>query len=302
VLRTVAYSDVFDFPLTREEIFRYCVSPAGSRADLEGAIDALLAAGRLCSHDAYVTLPGRASTVLTRHRLAASSARHWPAALRWGTVLWSLPFVRMVAVTGSLAANACKEEGDVDYLIVVEPGRLWLTRALCLAVWRLAQVFGARLCPNYLITTRALGVEQRNLYTARELVQMRPLHGRAVAAGLRDANRWSHRYLPNADLEVDPTSDAMPRPVRLVKQSMERLLSSRAFGLAERWEQERKIAQLVAQLPGTRESAFSAHVCKDHAHAHGSRVLALYAGRLRALGQLEHEESPHSQEWPVPAE
>ena len=286
VLRTLAYADVFEFPLDRREIFRYCVSPAGSSADVNAAIDSLLARGSIGAHGGYLFLPGRHSTVLSRRRLSHASQAAWREARRWGRVFWTVPFVRMVAVTGSLAAGAAGADGDIDYMIVVEPGRLWLTRALCLLIWRVALLRGTRLCPNYFITTRALTVERHDLYTARELAQMVPLHGRSVALALEACNRWSLELLPNARLEVDKVSDSLSPPSRALKQGGERLLGGRLADRLEGWERNRKVPRLVAEAAGVQESAFAADVCKDHAHAHGSQVLKLYGERVSELERV----------------
>jgi len=48
---------------------------------------------------------------------------------------------------------------DLDYLIVTAPGRLWTARALTIGLVRLARRAGRRVCPNYLLSTRALALE-----------------------------------------------------------------------------------------------------------------------------------------------
>ena len=288
VLRTLAYADVFDFPLDRNEVFRYCVSPGGTRREVDAAIDQLLERGRICTVGRHLFLPGREITVFCRRSLAPPSRRAWRTAHRWGRVLWALPFVRMVAVTGSLAVESKRADQDIDFLVVAAPNRLWLTRGLCLLVWRVARLLGVRLCPNYLVTTRALAVGQRDLYTARELVQMVPLHGRDVACRFGETNRWSLDFLPNARVDAAGASDTQSPPARAFKRWAERLLAGPPADRLEGWERRRKVARLEAA--GTGESLFTADVCKDHGHAHGRRVLDEYALRLAALDQLEDEE------------
>jgi hypothetical protein len=285
--------------MDRADVARYCVAPAGSRADIDLAVDALLARGRICSRDRYVFLPGRQGTILTRRRLAQSSQPAWRSARRWGRIFWMLPFVRMVAITGSLAVDGLEDGGDIDFMIVVQSGRLWLTRALCLAIWRLAGVWGTRLCPNYLVSTDALALQQRTLYAARELAQMLPLHGREVAAQLWAANLWSLDFLPNAGLDESVASDVQSLPLRAIKRWFEWALGGVTGDRIEAWERERKITKLSAQVAGTDESTFSDAVCKHHVHQHAGRVLAQYAARLAALDQLQDEESAPSHKRPA---
>ena len=119
------------------------------------------------------------------------------AAARYGALIAKLPFVRMVAVTGSLAVENAEAADDIDYLIVTSKGRLWLPRAMTILVVRLGGLRGVTLCPNYLLSESALALSERDPYTARELFQMRPLIGHDVHARMLAANMWCRELLPN---------------------------------------------------------------------------------------------------------
>src|SRR5712691_1143470 len=138
-IRTVAYAYVFDYPLHALEVHRYL---HGIAATVEATEAALAKCSALSRRDGFYTLRGRESLVAVRGRRAARADRLWPAALTYGRVIAGLPFVRMVAVTGSLAWHNVDDEGDIDYMIVTEPGRLWVCRWLIAAVSRAARLAG----------------------------------------------------------------------------------------------------------------------------------------------------------------
>jgi hypothetical protein len=186
-----------------------------------------------------------------------------------------LPFVRMVAVTGSLAMDNVNDNADLDYLIVTEPGRLWLCRALVLALDRFARLRGVRLCPNYLVSQRSLSFTPQNIYIAHELAQMVPLAGMDVYGEIRECNRWMEQFLPNAG--GPPRSDRI-RPAAASRTGaatwLEALLRTPLIDRVEAWEMDRKIRKLSLENDGNPEAIFSPDCCKGHSQRHAQKTLS----------------------------
>jgi hypothetical protein len=201
----------------------------------------------------------------------------WAKAKRYGQILSHLPFVRMVAVTGSLSMNNTDEGRDVDFMIVTCPNRLWTCRALILLVARLARLEAVNLCPNYLVTTRAMRLSERSLYVAHELVQMIPLAGMDIYEEMLRLNGWIYEYLPNAQNAPEPS----PLKPRSFTQRMLEYVFSLPFGnRLEKWEMNRKISRLTREQSSSFESYFSADVCKGHIDRHGEHAASALAARL----------------------
>jgi hypothetical protein len=189
----------------------------------------------------------------------------------------------MVAVTGALAMDNVAD-ADIDYLIVTEPGRLWLCRALVVGLVRAAAMRGATLCPNYFLSERALAIDEQNLFTAHEVTQMVPLVGSATYARFRQLNAWTREYLPNAD--GAPKRIAMVEPGRVgARGVLESSLRSRFGSALEGWERSRKMRKLGRRGDGHTEAAFGPDWCKGHFDDHGQLTLARYSARLAALEQ-----------------
>jgi hypothetical protein len=206
----------------------------------------------------------------------------WTQAARYGRIIAALPFVRMVAVTGSLAMNNAEEGKDIDFMLVTAPGRLWTVRALSLLVARFAKRAGVHLCPNYLVTTDALELSERSLYVAHELAQMIPLSGLDIYQELRRINNWTDEFLPNAAGLPELPGGIQPREnsslIQKVLALLFRLLPGRPF---ETWEMNRKIARLSREQSASLESYFSADVCKGHMDKHGEHIATALAARLQ---------------------
>lgn len=277
ILQTITYVDVFDYPLTTAEVHRYLIGISTSAEE----VSQILRNGRLVPHQlhregGYFALSGRSEIIETRRRRERVSQKMWPVARRYGRLLAALPFVRMVAITGSLAVNNVEPPADIDYLIVTEHGRLWSCRAWTILLVRLAARKGVHLCPNYFLSERHLRFEEQNLYTAHELTQMVPIAGLPVYRQMRQLNAWTADFLPNAagipeqkmTGQTGNSNDVNRFPTSLT----EGILRTPPGGWLENWEMKRKIRKFT-HLTGGDESAFSADWCKGHFDGHRQRVL-----------------------------
>jgi hypothetical protein len=214
----------------------------------------------------------------------------------------------MVAVTGSLAMNNTEEGKDIDYMLVTAPDRLWTCRALTLLIARFAKLEGISLCPNYLVTTNALELNEHSLYVAHELAQMIPLSGMEVYDEMRRLNAWMDEVLPNAigssvehvmlsaakhlyDSDRD-SSVAEERSLRVTYQKVfEFILALPTIHWFEKWEMNRKIKKLSREQSSSSESNFSVDVCKGHVDKHGKKTEEAMMNRVTHF--------PHPRPLPV---
>jgi hypothetical protein len=141
---------------------------------------------------------------------------------------------------------------------------------------------GLNLCPNYLITTRALHFPDQNLYAAHELAQMVPLSGLEIYHEIRKQNEWVHDYLPNATgLPSFPKHVVVKVTKSRLRPLLEMVLRSRLAVRCEQWEMKRKIQMLSREQSESPESYFTADCCKGHADVHGVSTNETFHERLR---------------------
>jgi hypothetical protein len=280
VRATVAYADVFGFAVNPAEVHRDLVGVVATVSEVQAAIDGAIESGEFAFDQGYVTLVER--KFLVDQRIARNQARErlWSAAKTFGAILASLPFVRMVGVTGSLAADNAAADADIDYLLIVAPDRLWFVRALAIGVVRVARLSGVTLCPNYVLTTRALCFPHHDLYTAHELLQMVPLAGPETYAALRSANRWVDDFLPCRSRLTRVIPPAGGISARL-KWLTERTFGGSLGAQLNAWESRRKIARFRAVgSPGR----FTHDVCEGHFGHHRDKILREWRSRCGRLG------------------
>jgi hypothetical protein len=279
VFQTLVYADVFDYPLTAPEVYRYLTA---TKATFEEVSRVLSEESHFSQVREYFTLRGREHIVDVRKRRTEVAARLWPKAVRYGRIIALLPFVRMVAVTGSLSMNNTDEGNDVDYMIVTAPSHLWTCRALTLLAARIAKLEGVRLCPNYLVTTNALEFKEQSLYVAHEVAQIIPLSGMETYDEMRRRNDWVYDYLPNATGASARLQDLNPTAkTSVVQRILEFVFRLPIFRWVEKWEMNRKIKRLTREQSSSYESYFSADVCKGHIDRHGETVVTALAVRLK---------------------
>jgi hypothetical protein len=292
ILATLGYSDLFDYPLRLGEIHRYLI---GWRVTPHQLAETLSGDRRLAElvavEQGYHFLSDRPGLASRRVQRARASAELWPQAAGYGRVIAGMPFVRMLAVTGALALDNSEPADDIDFLVVTEPGRLWLTRAMIVGLVRLAAQRGIELCPNFFISERALRLPDQSLFAAHELAQMVPLAGLATYQRMRRLNHnWASAYLPNA--AGPPPQPNGPRPAGWPAAAWparlaEAALRWRPADVLERWEMRRKMVRFsaAASWSASGEARFGPDWCKGHFDGHAHHTILAYTRRLKSLAE-----------------
>jgi hypothetical protein len=168
-------------------------------------------------------------------------------------------------------------------MVLTDAGSMWRARTLAMVLALVNRKFGSgRLCPNFFLSVAALALERRSLYDAHELAQMVPLFGRESYAELRQANRWTDTFLPNA--EGPPTEAYMfERPsLSLLKTCAEWGSRSAVGRMLENFEAERKILRFN---DGARKGTWTKWTRESHGLRDSVRqeIETAWRGRLDGL-------------------
>lgn len=209
IIRTIAYSDIFDYPLKLSEVYRYYSgSNSVSKAHLRDSIDLMVRFGRIQKKCDYYFLPGRDSIVNVRRKRQRASVVKLKIAKHAVRFLKNIPTIKLAGVSGSLASRNSEKNDDIDIFFITSKNTLWLTRFLVNIVLilfgkkrgRLDFIESDKICPNMYMdeVSLSVGFDRRNIFTAREVSQLLVLFDRKnfYERFLFD-NKWILNFLPH---------------------------------------------------------------------------------------------------------
>ncbi len=197
-MSTVLYFDIFKHPLRKQELLFLIHNRKITEQELAGALNYLVSKGFLHEMQGYY-LPHYGFENINRRidgeKLAEKS---WRIAKKKSALISNFPFVRGVMISGSLSKGFMDEKSDIDYLIITKPGRLWIARTL-LVIYKKIFLLNSHkfFCINYFLDFDNLQLNDRNLFTATELLYATPLYNQRLYNELLDKNEWVRSYYPS---------------------------------------------------------------------------------------------------------
>jgi hypothetical protein len=210
ILATLAYFDMFKYPLTRAEIYLF-LGEKFHYDFFDDALSSLLNNGLIFQFDRFFSLKNDHSVAFRRVEGNKKADELIVIARRVSSLLIRFPYVRGVAVSGSLSKNFADENSDIDLFIVTAKNRLWVARTIMHCLKKLSFLVHREqyFCMNYYIDEQDLQIAEKNIYTAIEIGTLMPLEGDVVFEKFYAANAWTREFLPNKNMRI-----ASAKPVK----------------------------------------------------------------------------------------
>lgn len=198
VLRVLFYFEIFQHPLTAEEVFAFAKCEGVAKEEIIAKLQELTDAGQVFRFGHYFQAQNDLGWLPRRLEANRRADEFIPIAQRMARFIGAFPFVRGVFVSGSLSKHCMSADSDIDFFLVTAPERLWLARTL-LVVFKKIFLFNSHkyFCVNYFVDTRHLEIEEKNIYSATETVTLLPMYGREWFEQFRAANPWAWELYPN---------------------------------------------------------------------------------------------------------
>ena len=200
ILKSLIYFSLFNHPLTEDEIFRF--SSVTSKNQLQKDIDILVNSGVIKRFDNFLLYKNNSRHVTKRVNGSKNAKNVMPKVKQVAAFIAKFPFVEGVAISGSLSKGYYDAESDFDFFIITQAKRVWLTRVLIALYKRIfLKNSHKEFCVNYFVSTETLEIEEKNRFTATEIVTIIPLYGMQIFKHFYDKNNWVFNYFPNYNLQ-----------------------------------------------------------------------------------------------------
>ncbi len=319
IIATIVYYDVFDYPLTLLEVFKYLINPARIARindgigeidinEIAGELDKLVKAEIIGEKNGFYFLADEDRLYDIRINRRKIADWKWKRFLRYCRWLSLAPYLRGIFASGSMAIDNTEEKSDFDVLVIAGSGRLYTCR---LFLWLISSVLGTRrkkwekiapdkLCFNHYITDNFLNIFHESLFNAQSYVNLKPV---LVDPELIDkfyaSNLWLNNYVYNfAVQKYFVRRNIKPDKIFLFfAKSVELILDSRLGDIIERalrcFQQK-----IIRENPVTYKSGgrviFTNDELEFHPYSFEKTVLEKYKASLKKLGIISYVEEKDS--------
>ncbi len=209
ILATLTYFNMFDYPLRKREIFIFLSHP-DELHEFEQTLNSLINESAVYKLGEFYSTSNNFSLAERRIRGNEKAALMLHKANKAASIISGFPFVKAVAVSGSLSKNFADDSADIDFFIITAANRLWLARTFLHAFKKLTFLFKMQhyFCMNYFVDEAELTIVEKNIYTATEIATLLPLRGNDVFEKFYAANQWTKTLLPNNYMRISSAKES----------------------------------------------------------------------------------------------
>ncbi|MBP9719068.1 MAG: nucleotidyltransferase domain-containing protein [Candidatus Levybacteria bacterium] len=205
IRRTLLYSDIFDYPLTLDELYTFLLTENHyTKSDVEKTLRCL---PDVIKTKNYYTLKKREHLSFLREQKRQLNEQKIQKAKDIIKKISFIPTILFIGISGSVAMHNAKKDDDIDFFVITKKDTIWMSRLLLIVFLlffgmlrtRLTKKLSNTICLNMLIDETALSFpkERQDLYTAHEIVQLMPILERnEIYMRFLQKNKWILTYMP----------------------------------------------------------------------------------------------------------
>jgi hypothetical protein len=290
ILKVIAYFDIFYYPVTAQEIIYFMDKPCNMQK-LHHALDEFLKNEIIFKTKDYYSFRNDQTFIIKRIEANKAAVKQLKIAKNIAAFLIRFPFIKGIAISGSLSKNVAYKGSDIDFFIITKENRLWLSKLFFTSLVKCAAFFGLSkwFCLNYIIDEKSLEVPEKNIFTATEIITLLPLYGASLFDNFFAANKWIYNFFPNHATKIHTAKEPS---LTLSKKVIEWILNNRHGDKADtallcyfnrRWKKllaKNKFTKSGFQL-GTMMT--DKHFCRPFPEHFQQKILDRFEERIESL-------------------
>jgi len=210
ILKTLLYSEIFNYPLKKEEIYNFLISKNKlSRQEFYKNFKKIKPTLGQKKSYFYISIdPNNIKQREIKERIFFKKNKKAKEIIKKISII---PTIKFIGISGALSMKNSKENDDIDIFIISERGFTWTTRFLVVIFLNILGVyrkkdsinFADKICVNMIIDGNSIYFKnnKQNLYIAHEIVQIIPVFNKSKAfENFINANSWINKFLPNVKI------------------------------------------------------------------------------------------------------
>jgi len=136
IFKTIAFFDIFDYPLTVFEIKKYL----NIKISILEILNVINNNKKIKSLNGFYFLDNRKKIVKNRLDRYNYSNQKLKIAKQIVKIYQFLPWIKMIAIGNSIGSNNLKNKSDIDFFIITQKNKIWITRFFCAGIAKFLKI------------------------------------------------------------------------------------------------------------------------------------------------------------------
>ncbi len=199
----IAFFELFNFPLTSWEIWRYSSFCKNFSEFHEILLD------NNNSRQDFLFFKQQMQNIDIRKKRYNYADIKFKKAMRITKIFRFIPWIKGVAIGNMIGSHNLKEKGDIDFFIVTAHNRIWISRFVCVMIAKFLRMRPSpgktkdKICLSFFVSEKKLNLQdfmlsRDDFYFIYWLTGLFPIYGKVCFwDDFYKANDWIENYLPN---------------------------------------------------------------------------------------------------------
>ena len=233
ILKTLAYFDFFNYPLTPGDIQSFLPQRC-HQSIIDEMLAVLLNEKIIFKIEDFYSLQNNPLLAQIRREGNQRAEKNLVIARKVARLLSHCPYVETIAVSGSLSKHFADEKADIDFFIITTANRLWIARTCMHLIKKISFIASKQhwFCMNYYVDGTGLDIPEKNIFTAMEITTLLPMQGTGYFKKFIAANPWINNYFP---AHIISTSGSREIKKGFIRNCFEKIFDTRLGDVIDKW-------------------------------------------------------------------